>query len=150
MIFCKITELPFYKGICANLDNAIDYAMHHSLRDLQLGSTPITGEDGYINRFDYTTKEPDQLLFETHQIFADIHLILEGQEMILTAPVETLNKVEEDINTDYIGSEGKETAVFHMRSDTVLIVFPGEAHKVRCADGCSVLVKKAVVKVRIN
>ena len=150
MIFCKMTELPFYKGICANLDNAIDYAMHHSLRDLQLGSTPITGEDVYINRFDYTTKEPDQLLFETHQIFADIHLILEGQEMILTAPVETLNKVEADNNTDYIGSDGKETAVFHMRSDTVLIVFPGEAHKVKCTDGCSVLIKKGVIKVRIN
>ena len=150
MIFCKMTELPFYKGICANLDNAIDYAMHHSLKDLQLGSTPITGEDVYINRFDYTTKEPDQLLFETHQIFADIHLILEGQEMILTAPVETLNKVEADNNTDYIGSDGKETAVFHMRSDTVLIVFPGEAHKVKCTDGCSVLIKKGVIKVRIN
>ena len=150
MIFCELSALDSYKGLNANLDTAIDFLQKHRLQELQLGSTKILGSEVYVNRFDYTTKEPDQLLFETHRIFADIHLLLEGAERIFIAPVETLEEVEEDMDTDYIGSKGTETSLVHMRSHTALIVFPGEAHKVMCVDEEFTLVKKAVVKVRIK
>lgn len=150
MIFCEISKLKRYRGIHDNLDIAIDYIQDHDLEALPLGSTAISGKDVYVNRFDYTTNDPSQLLFETHCSFADVHLILEGAEVIQTAPVDSLEKVEEDMDSDYIGSKGQETALVHMKEKTALIVFPGEAHKVMCMDEKDSFVKKAVVKVKVD
>ncbi len=149
MIFCKKSHLPFYKGIHTNLDLAIDYLMGNDPETLAMGRNEISGSSVYVNRFDFDTKPESELLFETHHLYADVHTLLEGRERILCAWEDALEQVETNEGTDYIGSTGEAVCSLRLTPDDVLIVFPYEAHKVKCRDGDAVHVRKAVIKVLI-
>ncbi|NMD37628.1 MAG: DUF386 family protein [Christensenellaceae bacterium] len=150
MIFCKKSNLNKYSGINKNLDTAIQFIISTPLAELAMGRNAVDGENVFINRFDYETKEASSLLYESHLKYADLHLILSGQEKILVAPQDSLNFVEENKLEDYVGLQGEERAAFNMDESFALIVFPHEAHKVKCIWDKPAFVKKAVVKILIE
>ena len=147
MIFCKKTDLDKYLGINNNINTAIEYIKNKPLGQLSLGRNEVDGDNVFINRFDYETKDASSLLFESHIKYADLHLILSGHERILVAPNESLEFVEENKQSDYIGLQGKEQAAFNMNEEYALIVFPYEAHKVKCIFNNAVFVEKIVAKI---
>lgn len=150
MIFCKKADIEFYLGIERGLDTAIYYLKGACLERLPLGRNEIDGDRVYLNHFEYDTKAADELLYESHVEYADIHLIIQGHERILCAMESELEIVESDLATDYVGLKGKETSEYHMTTEDALIVFPHEAHKVKCTDGTASHVNKAVIKVKIH
>ncbi len=150
MIFCKKEDLKNYLGINKNLDTAINFIISNPIANLAMGRNDVDGEKVFINRFDYETKDASSLLYESHIKYADLHLILSGHENIFVAPNENLDFVEENKQEDYIGLQGKEKATFNMDENFALIVFPNEAHKVKCTWETPAFVKKAVVKILID
>lgn len=150
MIYCKKANIEFYLGVERGVDTAIYYLKGACLERLPFGRNEIDGERVYLNHFEYDTKDEEELLYEAHGEYADIHLIIEGQERILCAVESELEEVESDLLADYIGLKGTATSEYHMTSEDVLIVFPHEAHKVKCTDGTPSHVNKAVIKVKVH
>ena len=146
MIYCKKKELSKYMGLSARLDGAIRAIMECDLRSLSMGRNELTA-DVFGNRFDYVTQPEEKMLYETHVINIDIHLILSGEELILCADQAAMTVVEEKPDKDYIGSRGPWDSCMKMTSDDVLIVFPGEAHKAKCMVDQEQTIEKFVVKV---
>ena len=52
MICDTLQHLTRYKGLCKNLDTAIDYLLTHDPASLPLGRTEVDGEEVFINAMD--------------------------------------------------------------------------------------------------
>lgn len=149
MIYCKMKDLSRYMGLSDRLDNAIRAIAACNLSTLSMGRNELA-QDVFGNRFDYVTRQEADLLYETHRDNIDIHLLLSGEEYILCADQSKMTIVEEKPDKDYIGSRGEWESCVKMTAEDVLIVFPGEAHKVKCMVEKEQKVEKFVVKVPVH
>lgn len=149
MIYTELSNLAAYQGLSKNLDGMIDYLKRHPLEELALGKNVVDGDAAFINRFDYHTVPEDKIFYEAHLEYADVHLVLSGEEYIRVSDTETMTEFERDEATDFVGYRGDAQAVCAMKPGKVLIVFPGEAHAVKVQYKGECLVCKAVGKVRL-
>lgn len=149
MIYTDMEHLDRYRGICPQLDTAIDYLLENGLELLVPGRNEVDGEDVFVNRFHYTTMPQEEAAFEAHEVYADIHLLAEGWEYIGVTPIEKLTVTKLDREADNIECHGPVEAKIPMEPGKVLIVFPEDAHMVKIENGGAVKVEKAVVKVRV-
>lgn len=95
MIYDKRAELARYFGLSPNLDAAIRFLQTTDLTALPMGRTEIPGGDIYYNHFTYTTALISQAsLFEAHERYLDLHIVLSGCEQVALAPVESLDEAE--------------------------------------------------------
>lgn len=150
MIYGKVAQIERYKGIHPNVDKAINWIVSEmKLEDAPLGVTKIDGDDVYVNRFDYTTQPAEELLFEAHEKYADVHLLLSGEEAIHVSDVVDLVEEKREVESDYIGCSGESQCVCLMRPGYFLLVFPEDAHKVKASYQKETAVQKAVVKIKM-
>ena len=147
MIYCAKRALARYRGLHPNLDRAIDRLANFDLAQLPMGKTEVDGERVFFNRFDYVTDDSENTLFETHLRYADIHLLLGGEEVIAVAGAQAHTEVDRDEARDYIGTRGECDCSCVMKPDKALIVFPGEAHRSGQMCGKPCAVRKVVCKV---
>lgn len=147
MIYTKRDRLARYKGISASLDTAIDYLASADLTQLQMGRNEVDGDKVYINRFDYTTMPENEASWEGHKLYADIHVVLEGEERIGVTDAAALTAGEYDAAGDFIPYEGPVDAWVTMRPGDILVVFPEDVHMVKVQRSAPCQVKKAVFKV---
>lgn len=146
MIYCKKKDLFKYFGLWPELDQAIRAVEQCDLTALPMGRNELGGEI-FGNRFDYETEPEDTVLFETHIKYADIHLLVSGEEYFVTADLAGQEVLEEKPDSDFIGSKGMWEARVKMTPEDACIVLPGEAHKAKCMIDSPKKVEKFVVKV---
>lgn len=149
MIYTDMEHLDRYRGICPQLDAAIGYLMENGLELLVPGRNEVDGEDVFVNRFHYATIPQEEAAFEAHEVYADIHLLVEGREFIGVTPIERLTVTKVDREADNIECRGPVETKIPMEPGKVLIVFPEDAHMVKIENNGPVNVEKAVVKVRV-
>lgn len=146
MIFCNKKDLGRYLGLHPNLDTALRYLMREDLGALPLGKTLIDGDAVFVNRSDYETV--GESVFEGHAAYADIHVVLEGEEAIGVSDVSVLKEIERKPEKDFIGFAGEFQSVNVLRPGDALIVFPEDAHSPKRISGdAPCRVKKVVFKV---
>ncbi len=149
MIYTKLAQLNRYKGMSISLDTAIDFLGKADLSQLVMGRNDVDGEQVYINRFDYTTLPEEEAIWEGHRYYADIHVVLEGEERIGVTDASSLTAGAYDEAGDFIPYEGPVDSWVTMRPGDVLVVFPEDVHKVKVQLYGASGVKKAVFKVKV-
>ncbi len=113
------------------------------------GKYAIDGENVYAMAQSYETKPVSEKGFEAHRVYADIQLLLAGQESLLWAPESTLVET-----TPYI-SDVAFYAMTPSASQVVLepglfcMLRPQDAHAPSLAYKAPCAVRKIVVKVRV-
>lgn len=148
MIYVTRDQLPRYRGISAALDAAISYLASADLSQLAKGRNEVDGDEVFINRFDYTTLPQEEAAWEGHIQYADIHVLLSGEERIGVTDASRLTVTTRDEESDFVGYDGPVETWFTMRPGEVLIVFPEDVHMVKVQLNGPALVEKAVFKVR--
>ena len=106
MIYTDMEHLDRYRGICPQLDTAIGYLMENGLEFLVPGRNEVDGEAVFVNRFHYATIPQEEAAFEAHEVYADIHLLVEGREFIGVTPIERLTVTKVDREADNIECRG--------------------------------------------
>ena len=147
MIYIKREQLNRYKGISKALDTAIDYLAEKDLNELNMGRNDVDGDQVYINRFDYTTMPEAEAAWEGHKYYADIHVLLDGEEKIGVTNASSLKAGDYDESGDFIPYEGPVDSWVTMRPGDILVVFPEDVHMVKVQLNGPSQVKKAVFKV---
>ena len=147
MIYTKKTNLHRYLGLSPEMDTAIRFLQNTDLATLVKGRNEIDGDKVFVNRFDYQTMPREQAIWEGHIRYADIHVLLSGQEKIGVTNVNLLTETVRKPEEDFVGFEGEVLSWFPMTTEDILIVFPEDIHMVKVMDGDSVLVEKACFKV---
>lgn len=147
MIYIKRDQLNRYKGISKAMDTAIDYLAEKDLSELTMGRNDVDGDQVYINRFDYTTMPETEAAWEGHKYYADIHVVLDGEEKIGVTNASSLKAGAYEEAGDFIPYEGPVDSWVTMRPGDILVVFPEDVHMVKVQLNGPSQVKKAVFKV---
>lgn len=99
----------------------------------------------------YLTKDPATVRWEAHREWADVQVILAGEERMEVADVGNLT-IKEDLSPQrdmqYFEDYGKGSAL-RLKAGDVAIYLPVDAHRPCLRIGESALVRKLVVKVRL-
>lgn len=149
MIYTKRKNLARYLGISKSMDTAIRHILSADLSKLTKGRNEVDGDQVFINRFDYQTMPQEQAIWEGHLQYADIHVLLSGQEKIGVTNIEMLTETVRKVDEDFLGFEGEVQSWFPMTTEDILIVWPEDIHKVKVIHEESTLVEKACYKFKV-
>ncbi|MDR3211012.1 MAG: YhcH/YjgK/YiaL family protein [Planctomycetota bacterium] len=149
-----------YSTLCsyANLDSrlatALEWLRRQDLsalpRDTRL---PIDGDRIYALAQSYSTQDPGQVKFESHRLYIDLQLVVEGREIIFWTPLARLEKISVpyDFAKDTVFYEDPASdSAIPLAAGDFAVLFPSDGHKPRCWLGAAAPVSKVVVKIAVN
>ena len=145
MIYDRLERLGQYRGLAANLDALIDFALTHDLNALAPGKNPV-GDDCWISR-NVAELSPGPDLYERHREYIDLQIPLEEGEIITVAPMEALDWPENDAET--IFTHGDVGTPLDLTPGTFAIFFPGDAHNCGRSNAGQTRVRKLVGKAKL-
>lgn len=151
MIYAKNADALAYRGIHPNLDLALEHITPEflaSLRDNQ--RVEIKGDLVYCTRFTYETIPQEESFFEAHRRYLDIHIMVEGEERVDMNRPEDLNLTDAQEGNDFYAYQGESWHSTVLKPGEFLVVFPGDAHRIKVQVDGPKTVSKAVFKVCID
>lgn len=150
MIFANIKEINRYKFLESNILDCIKYALENNLEQLDNGTYYIDGENIFINIVEYETKTREERFWESHRKYIDIHLMLNGKEIIAINSIDNLDQNEYKENEDFLELKGKESSFVTLTKGDFLICYPEDAHMTAIQVNGKEVIKKAIFKVKIK
>lgn len=112
------------------------------------------GNDNFMNIDETVTELASQRRLEGHHLYADIQMVLAGDETIGYQPMCNVGKpVESNENNDCYFFDGavQDDVAIHMTPGMFAIFFPGDAHRPLCAtDGKCGAVRKIIMKIYLG
>jgi YhcH/YjgK/YiaL family protein len=124
-----------------NWEKALAWLKGESWKGLPEGRFEIDGSKVYAVRSSYKTKLAEEAQYESHRIYGDIQMLIQGAEMILVCNRQALKVIvpysdEKDI--DFLGAsaeasplDGNPSPVHQviLQGPVAAILFPEDAHK---------------------
>ena len=151
MIYAKNADALAYRGIHPNLDLALEHITPEflaSLRDNQ--RVELKGDLVYCTRFTYETIPQEESFFEAHCRYLDIHIMVEGEERVDMNRPEDLKLTDAQEGNDFYAYQGESWHSTVLKPGEFLVVFPGDAHRIKVQVDGPKTVSKAVFKVCID
>ena len=145
MIFDTLTRLSQYKGLNANLDRLIDFALARDADSLNPGRNDIDGDNCWM-MLNVAKLAPENAVFERHLEYIDLQIPLDEGEIITIRPVEDLPWPPSDKETQF--TEGPAGTPLDLVPGTFAIFFPGDAHNCGLSKAGQTEVRKLVGKAR--
>jgi YhcH/YjgK/YiaL family protein len=132
-------------------DKAFQFLSEQNLAELEKGRHELEGADLFVNVDEYITRNEDDVLFEAHKKYADIQVLVSGEEKIGVLPLDATTvsipyDEEKDIMFLTSGGENYRQAV----PGKFFLFFPQDAHRPTVKSAENIPVRKIVVKVKIN
>ncbi len=147
MIVDHVKNAYRYAGLGPHIGAAMNYLSTADLSTVER----IELDEGNVRggAFPYTTKKPSECNVETHKVFADIHVCLEGKEVIGYADVH-----QAELNGEYDAEKDKQ---FWKAELNHITLYPGmfalmledDVHAVMMADGEPAPAKKIMLKAKL-
>ena len=151
MIYAKNADALAYRGIHPNLDLALEHITPEflaSLRDNQ--RVELKGDLVYCTRFTYETIPQEESFFEAHRRYLDIHIMVEGEERVDMNRPEDLKLTDAQEGNDFYAYQGESWHSTVLKPGEFLVVFPGDAHRIKVQVDGPKTGSKAVFKVCID
>ncbi len=150
MIYDNLKNIKDYT-LKGNFEKAINFIEQTNLNSLELGKSEIDGKNVYVAVSEYQTKN-EIGKFEVHENYADIQIILSGNERIDWAErkdCEISSEYNQEKDVLFLDNAVNSTEI-HIKEGQFAIFFPQDAHRPNMTDKIQTKVKKAVVKVKIK
>jgi YhcH/YjgK/YiaL family protein len=142
MIIDSLLDTALENSFAADLRQALDYLRRTDLEALPPGRHEIDGDHLFALLQDYTTRSPDQCVWEAHRRHIDVQYVVHGVERIRSRAPGRANPERDvaffDPGTDYVTVRAGMFAVF----------MPPDVHSPPVAAGAPSAVLNVVVKVR--
>ncbi len=151
MIYDRLENFRKYFHTGSPLFSALSFAVEFDPSKPD-GRYEIESENVYALVSSYETSPASQNKFEVHRKYADVQVVIEGEEKIEVSLSSELKSVSE-----YNGAQDKvflespmAPASLVMRRGDFAVIYPYEAHRPNCDVRGKLHVRKIVVKVRMN
>ncbi|MGL5435713.1 MAG: YhcH/YjgK/YiaL family protein [Lachnospiraceae bacterium] len=140
-----------YDYLSDSFKKAFEFLEQEKLGELEPGKYPIDDEQvvAYIQH--YTTVDPVDLRFETHDKYFDIQYIISGRESfgyVKRDGLTVLDSYNEAGDITFY-QEPLNSSVIVLEAGDFATVAPEDAHKPRVMAGTACEVKKVVVKIKV-
>ena len=141
MIYAKNADALCYKGIHRNLDLALEHITPEFLSSLEDNvRVPLDGDRVYC----------EEGFFEAHRRYLDIHIMLSGSERVDVSRPDELTLTDAQEQNDFYAYQGGAWHSTVLCPGEFMVVFPGDAHRIKLQTGRPETVSKAVFKVLID
>jgi YhcH/YjgK/YiaL family protein len=160
MILDKIENADLYKNLNDRIRKSLNYIKQTDLKKLQPGRYDIDGENIFALISEYNTKPESEGKLEAHRKYIDVQYVIDGEELMGYTPLsdpafakasagrqEILEQYNEE--NDIVFYKGEKFFV-KVSAGMFAIFFPEDVHMPGINTGKSAMVKKLVIKVRIN
>lgn len=141
---------PVYPQV---IRHALQAILAHQPQHLANGKYPIEGELVYFSVFDGKTKPLEEQRPELHARYIDVHILLEGEEIIGAAPLgqhqQADGEFDEANDIGFFNGMGCETLI-KLQPGELVILFPGELHRPMATLGEPAALRKIVAKIDIS
>ncbi|MGG1515938.1 YhcH/YjgK/YiaL family protein [Paenibacillus oryzisoli] len=138
-------QYQYGEAVC----RALEYVINLNPNDIQ-STVELEGKNMYLMKQKPTTKLFEEQLAEAHACYADIHLVLAGEEWQGFASHSNKNQAVEDqleqrdyILFQHVENEGR----IRLLPGDFTVYWPGEIHRPNCHLAESVHLVKIVVKI---
>ena len=148
MIFAKLTDAADYRGIHPRLDRVIDCLNEEFLHQVGTQTQKLEDDLLYVTRFDYETIPLEEAFFEAHKKYLDVHLMLQGTERVDISHPDVLTLF--DHKDDFYAYHGEAEQTLLLTLGSFLVVFPGDAHRIKVQVKGPENVSKVVFKLLVN
>ena len=148
MIFAKLTDAADYRGIHPRLDRVIDCLNEEFLHQVGTQTQKLEDDLLYVTRFDYETIPLEEAFFEAHKKYLDVHLMLQGTERVDISHPDVLTMF--DHKDDFFAYRGEAEQTLLLSPGSFLVVFPGDAHRIKVQVKGPENVSKVVFKLLVN
>lgn len=149
MIYDKLTNINIYKGLCSNLDIAIDFLKSQDLSALPMGRTEINGSDVFLSIMEASAAPVHERGFEIHKQYMDIQIDLSGTEIIEIGDSAQMEVSDYNAETDFGKVTCPPLTSCTMGPGNFIVCMAAEPHRPGIASGDELALKKCVVKVHI-
>lgn len=125
-----------------------EYVKTHDLLHAELGRIELQGDELFINNVNPTCISSDKQVLEAHQVYIDVHILLEGVE---TIGWKSIDNVEHEVNPydkegDCVLYSDSPTAFVTLYPGQFMIVFPEDPHAPIIGEG---KIRKLIAKVKL-
>lgn len=149
MIVDSFKNIGKYQGLDCGISEALTAASNLTADDAT-GALSCNGREYRCIISTYETRSAVSKKYEYHRRFADIQIVLDGEEKLYYAGSAECDGFDETADIGFTDTVAAETPVL-LKPGMFCVLFPDEPHKPGCnSDAYPATVKKAVVKVRMN
>ena len=151
MIYDTLENFGKYFHSTSALFHALSFAVEFSCTKPD-GRYEIDSENVYALVSSYETGPASQKGFEIHRKYADVQVVLQGEERVdvsLASELKAQSEYREVEDKILLESPG-DTASLVMRPGYFAVIYPYEAHRPNCDVHGKQRVRKMVIKVRMK
>ena len=145
MIIDHIRNFGRYAGLNPHFASAAGYLAQHDPFALPSGREEVDGSNVFINTA-VNHLDRTEMAWEAHAVYADVQLILEGEERFGWSDEADMDPLDE--SRDFRTCRAAPKAEFTLKAGQFVIFFPGEPHAPGNPAGEPADCRKAVIKVR--
>jgi YhcH/YjgK/YiaL family protein len=133
-------------------DKAFTFLKNNDLSKLEIKKYDIDGDNAYAPVSEYMTKNPADVKFEAHRKYIDIQHIINGAELMTVAPISAKKDEVAAYNADKDVEfmTVSDTTSYKATPENFFIFFPDQVHRPNVKIDTSAMVKKIVVKVKVD
>lgn len=146
MILDYVNRIEHYKGLLPNLVEVMNYAQ--TLVDAPVGRYDFV-DDCFVLVQEMDTKLPSEKQFELHRKYADIHVVLEGQESVGYEDIANLPPNEEFNETKDMQMLDGDGQYVTVNPGMFCLVLPHDGHKPGCCVETPGKLRKFVIKLPV-
>jgi len=151
MIYDRLENFGKYFHNGSPLFSALSFAVEFDPSKPD-GRYEIEPEKIYALVSSYETSPASQNRFEIHRKYADVQVVIEGEEKVEVSLSSELKSVSEynDAKDAVFLESPMDSASLAMRRGHFAVIYPNEVHRPNCDLHGKLHVRKIVVKVRMN
>jgi YhcH/YjgK/YiaL family protein len=135
------------------MQKAIDFLKKTDLKNLPNGRTEIDGDDVYAKVTEYDTIPWNDVKFEAHEKYIDLHYVVTGKEAMGYIDARKLKKTDEyNPQKDVIHgtpTPAKDVTWTILTENELAVCYPIDAHAPKGVVETSEKVKKIIIKIAI-
>ena len=131
----------------------LEYLAKQDLGALGPGKYTIDGQRVWLLVVDYDTKPYDEAFFEGHLHLAEVHMALEGEELVYWAPKPEMTQVpetQEQRAHDKYYFTGQPAGQLCLSRDRFICFLPEDIHMTKVMTERPRSIRKAVLKVQMD
>jgi YhcH/YjgK/YiaL family protein len=135
------------RALDSRLKTAVDYLRNTSLTTLSLGRHDVDGDRVFALVQEYTTRKPEECVWEAHRMYIDVQYVVRGTERMGYANIADAREREAYDSARDVAFFEPGTDYVTVREGMFAIFGPEDVHSPCGAAGQPAPVRKIIVKV---